>query len=174
MKHFKNILMVADGSPAQGRALQRAAQLADTNKAPLTIMDVVGTVPIGIKTLKDLKNDSKDFSFERLQNEIVEARISQVRSLLTQFIADYKEVPIKVATGRAFVEIIREVVRGGYDLLIKGVQSKRLAVFKIFGSTDINLMRKCPRPVWLMKNPVLAILRSWLRWTRFPTRKLTY
>lgn len=148
MKHFKNILAIADGSPAQRRALQRAAQLADINNAKLSIMDVVGTVPLGIKALKDIK----DFSFERLQDEMVEARAGQIRSLLSQVIAEYKEAPIKVATGRAFVEIIREVVRSGHDLVIKGVQAKRLAVFKIFGSTDINLMRKCPRPVWLVKN----------------------
>lgn len=152
MKHFKNILVIADGSPAQGRALQRAAQLADAGNAKLSIMDVVGTVPLGIETLKDIKKDIRDFSFERLQDEMVEARVGKIRSLLSQMIPEYKEAPIKVGTGRALVEIIREVVRGGYDLLIKGVEAKRLAVFKIFGSTDINLMRKCPRPVLLVKN----------------------
>ena len=44
MKRFKNILFFADGSDDVTPVLKRAAQLAESNKARLTLVDVIEPV----------------------------------------------------------------------------------------------------------------------------------
>jgi len=52
--------------------------------------------------------------------------------------------------GRQFLEAIRTVLKNGYDLLIKPAENPDY-IERLFGSDDMHLLRKCPCPVWLMK-----------------------
>ena len=45
-----------------------------------------------------------------------------------------------------FLEIIREVLRNGHDLVIKAAESGGL-LDRVFGSNDMHLLRKCMCPV---------------------------
>jgi nucleotide-binding universal stress UspA family protein len=58
-----------------------------------------------------------------------------------------------VVFGRSWLAIIREVLRGSYDLVMVG--TRKLGAFKsaLLGSIGIQLLRKCPCPVWISKNP---------------------
>ena len=51
MKRFKNILCVVETAEACKPALERAAMLAETNQANLTVVDVVERVSAGIETV---------------------------------------------------------------------------------------------------------------------------
>ncbi len=53
--------------------------------------------------------------------------------------------------GIPFLEIIREVLHNGRDLVIKAAESGGL-LDRVFGSDDMHLLRKCPCPVWLVKS----------------------
>ncbi len=53
--------------------------------------------------------------------------------------------------GIPFLEIIREVLRGDYDLVIKGPEAPDW-LDRIFTGDDMHLLRKCPCAVWLV-NP---------------------
>ncbi len=57
----------------------------------------------------------------------------------------------KVVFGKSWAENIREVLRNAYDLVIVG--TRRLGPFRsrLFGSTGLKLLRKCPCPVWVAK-----------------------
>ena len=56
----------------------------------------------------------------------------------------------KVLIGTPFLEIIREVLRNGRDLVIK-IPEHQDWLDRLFGSDDMHLLRKCPCPVWLIK-----------------------
>jgi nucleotide-binding universal stress UspA family protein len=59
-------------------------------------------------------------------------------------------IQTKVLTGTPFLQIIREVVRNGHDLVIKSPDSPDW-LDRVFGSDDMHLLRKCPCPIWLAK-----------------------
>jgi universal stress protein E len=75
------------------------------------------------------------------------------------------EIQTKVLIGTPFLEIIREILRNGQDLVIKMTESSSL-LDQVFGSDDMHLLRKCPCPVWLFKSnsPKLykRILAAWM------------
>jgi universal stress protein E len=75
------------------------------------------------------------------------------RHALESFTAPYRErLPIRheVLTGTGFLEIIRLVLRGRHDLLVKPAENPSYTA-RLFGSDDMHLLRKCPCPVWLTK-----------------------
>ncbi len=57
----------------------------------------------------------------------------------------------KMLYGTAFLEIIREVLRNGHDLVMTAAEGRAAVKDRLFGSTTMHLMRKCPCPVWVVK-----------------------
>ena len=56
------------------------------------------------------------------------------------------------------MEIIREVLRNERDLVIKSADGDTDAVDRLFGTTDLHLLRKCPCPVWLIKSTESTVI----------------
>jgi universal stress protein E len=54
--------------------------------------------------------------------------------------------------GTPFMEIIREVLRKKHDLVIMTAEGSAGLRERLFGSTSMHLMRKCPCPVWVMRS----------------------
>ena len=70
MKHFKNILFFADGSEEMTPALPRAAQLAESNQARLTVVDVIEPVDTSDEILSRFNielNESDSIKYQRVQ-----------------------------------------------------------------------------------------------------------
>jgi nucleotide-binding universal stress UspA family protein len=61
------------------------------------------------------------------------------------------QVEVKVFSGTPFLEIIREVLRNGYDLVMIMAEGQGGLKERLFGRTTTHLLRKCPCPVWVMK-----------------------
>ena len=55
----------------------------------------------------------------------------------------------QVLTGIPFIEVINAVQRNGYDLLMKVARPSGKLAERLFGSSDMHLLRKCPCPVWI-------------------------
>ncbi len=53
--------------------------------------------------------------------------------------------------GKTDLEVIREVERNGHDLVLKSSEDTSGLKRALFGSSDMNLMRKCPCPVLIVK-----------------------
>jgi nucleotide-binding universal stress UspA family protein len=71
-------------------------------------------------------------------------------------LADYArrrgvQVNTKILYGTPFLEIIRLVLRREYDLVMTTAQGRSTLKERVFGSTTMHLMRKCPCPVWVVK-----------------------
>lgn len=52
-------------------------------------------------------------------------------------------------SGAPFVGVICTVQRNGQDLAIKGARPPGGMAGRLFTSTDLRVLRKCPRPVWI-------------------------
>ena len=141
MKRFKNILFLADRDEGLSASLDRAVDIANTNGARLTVMDV--TAEIGIADYIQ-----RTYSLD-LNAQLREQRM-QFLETLTQRHTD-KNIPVytRVASGIPFIEVVRAVQRNAYDLVMKVAEHDSGLVSSLFGSTDMHLMRKCPCPVWI-------------------------
>jgi universal stress protein E len=144
MKRFKHILCMVASGEQDRLALERAVSLAENNHAELTVASVTQQVTGDIEI-----NDGDPVSVD-LQQAIVKARQQELESL----VQPYRErLPIQtsVLVGISFLEIIREVLRHGYDLVIK-IPDTADWMDQLFGSDDMHLLRKCPCPVWLIRS----------------------
>lgn len=146
MTRFKNILLVLHGKNNEKEAVNRAFALAKNNKAKLTIVDVLEELP---QTMKDY---IKIVSVQELENIVAEERVSEIQTLIKSIEAKKRLKPIiKTLVGKPHIEIIKEVLRNKHDLVMKTPEGKGGTKEALFGSIDINLMRKCPCPVWMIK-----------------------
>lgn len=59
----------------------------------------------------------------------------------------------KVVFGKSWLSIIQEVQSGNHDLVIAGTKHKGRLEAMFYGSTGVNLVRKCPCPV-LLSHPL--------------------
>ncbi|TWU41958.1 universal stress protein [Novipirellula artificiosorum] len=143
MKRFQKILVATDTRFDNQAMVDEAVQLARGNGASLKIVDVMPELPWTVRlTMKDHEHVSELMRDEKQQ--MLEALAVPIREKGV-------DVEVKVLQGKTSVEIIREVLRGQHDLVIrsvKGVQSRRAG---FFGTTGLRLLRKCPCPVWLVK-----------------------
>ncbi|MCG8354550.1 MAG: universal stress protein [Kiloniellales bacterium] len=148
MKRFKNILYVADPCEAVPAAFRQAIGLAERNRARLTVILVTEGLPPYLSRMAP----------ERLRN-VRTAELQAALDRLAASAAGRVEVETKVVEGKAFLEIVREVLRNGRDLVVKSADSDQGAMGWLFGSTDMHLLRKCPCPVWLIKPSELQAIR---------------
>lgn len=143
MKRFQKILCVCPSAESQSKAVERAVALAQSNQAALTLVDVV---PQGILSAAGLPGAP---SADDLRSRIVDTRSRHLRSLVEQA-GGSSDIEIKVLFGTLFIEVIRLVLRDGYDLVIKPAENPGWTE-RLFGSDDMHLLRKCPCPVWMVK-----------------------
>lgn len=143
MKRFKNILYVAGAEDTETCALGRATTLAENNQARLTVVAVVDALPLGspFRTpVSDTGGPTVDL-------------IGGLQQRLDGLVAPWQgrvEIETRVLTGTHYMEVIREVQRHGRDLVVKCAGAAGL-MERLLGSEDLNLLRKCPCPVWLCK-----------------------
>jgi len=144
MKRFTNILFVKSEDNNE-TALTHALILAKRNNASLTILHTPEEIP--------------DISAFGLPNESIR-QAKRVALVVEQEELDHLvdahnggvEVKTNVIEGRPFLTIIREVLRHEYDLVIKSAERNEGRVSRLFSTTDMHLLRKCPCAVWLV-NP---------------------
>lgn len=146
MRSFNNVLAVIaeDEVTLENPALVRAQALTESGEANLTLMGVVRPAE---KTVSALKNIFKP---DELVTMLAE-RFEQKLLALAEKLDIPGRVEVRIATGRDFIEIIRQVVFARHDVVIKTVNH----LGESFDSSDLHLMRKCPAPVWLVKTHAL-------------------
>ncbi len=141
MKRFKNILYYADHPDTQGGTLERAVALAKTNRARLTVMDVTAET-------EEAPEIERRFGID-LNAVLHEHRLEQLEALTAPHAGAEVAISTEVLTGTPFIEVIRAVQRHGYDLLMKPARLAGGFAERLFGSSDMHLLRKCPCPVWI-------------------------
>jgi len=148
MHRFKNILLVCDERGIHDEVIGRAIWLAKANGATITLVDVVETAPGELARTFGALPGARAHDIEIEVLEFHRARVARIAGPIKSEGIETREI---VLQGTAFVEIIRKVLRGGHDLVMKGAAGEAEGTSRFFGSTDLHLLRKCPCPVWIMK-----------------------
>jgi len=139
MQRFRNILVVFDRATGSRQAFDQAAGLAALNEARLSLMVCLTEFD---------PNDAVD----EMQKIVVSGLRSHFDQLVEPLRADGLTVSVEIRIGRPFVEVIRHVIGHRHDLIVKVAEGSLHQGFP-FGSTDLHLLRKCPCPVWMLKEP---------------------
>ena len=148
MKRFKNILLVFEEGVRGEAALERAATLAKENGAQLTVVEVIGELPPDARRLVSVW---RPLLAEDPQELVVRERQEQLTQCTESMWQQGVEGRTKVLVGDPFLEVTREVLRNGHDLVMMTAEGKCGVKEWLFGTTSMHLMRKCPCPIWVMK-----------------------
>ena len=140
MQRFRKILVPICGDPSRQPVLTQAARLARQNGASIKLISVVEDMPWYTRLVLS--------TAEELQTLIVRTRAKDLEALAEPLRHNEVEVSTEILRGRPYLEIVREVQRGGHDLIMKEAEPNESL---LFGSTDMHLLRACPCPVWLLK-----------------------
>jgi len=143
MKHFRNILCVIGPEPASVPTLERAVTLAQHDRAELTVVDVIPKVGAGVRI--------PGFSTPAgaVQAGLAAERLQALKAL-TEPYQQRIRMHHAVLSGTGFLQIIRLVLKGQHDLVIKPAEAPGFLP-RLFGSDDMHLLRKCPCPVWITR-----------------------
>ena len=147
MKRFKNILMVCDDQGLHDAMIGRAIWLAKANGARVTLVDVIDAAPGDLTRKLAALPGIRSYDFEHEVLELHRARLAEVGGAFRAEKIDTTEL---VLQGTPFLEIIKQVLRDGHDLVLKGIDRPQTSNF-FFSSTHLHLLRKCPCPVWVIK-----------------------
>lgn len=142
MDSFSNILFVNESVSGNKAAFAQAVTLAKNNQAKLTVLGVVNLPAMPTPTMYRPQ--------EELHDAILAAQWNELRELCAGE-DDTPHCDLKVAAGREFLEVIREVLVENRDLVIKAI-GRPDGPHALFGSTDMKLLRQCPCPLWLIKS----------------------
>ena len=134
MDGFGSIVVDVDALAAVHPAMDRAVEVARACGARLKVVDVVA-----------IPGDVRGYLPQGLEEVIIRQRRERLAAIGAA--ADGVSVECDVLLGRASIELIREVLRSGHDLLIRS-HARDLAAPKAFGAIDMQLFRQCPCPVW--------------------------
>ncbi len=141
MQKFHNILFVSHGVTDETEALTQALSLARNNNAALKALVVCPEFP------KEMANYKS--KYEASLKEQLETSIRATREVVKVSEADVP-VQVEVESGdMPSVRIIRHVLKDAHDLVIKEAEPKESG--KGFKAMDMELLRKCPCPVWLTR-----------------------
>ena len=141
MQKFHNILFVSHGVTDETEALTQALSLARNNKAALKALVVCPEFPKEMASYKG--------KYEASLKEQLEKSIRATREVVKVSEADVP-VQIEVESGdMPSVRIIRHVLKDAHDLVVKAAEPKEGD--KGFMAMDMELLRKCPCPVWLTR-----------------------
>jgi len=132
MKRFKNILVVYNGAVGSEDALTQAVMLARTNRANLTLVDVLHP-----STVSWALCNEREKLLERIVNHL---KLDGVNC-----------AAFMVRIGSEPDEIINQVIRGQHDIVIASAEGGNAIRNALYGKTAVRLIRKCPCPVWLLK-----------------------
>ena len=152
MSIFKNVLvgidlLQADGpgstrfSPPVEEAIKHGLWLAERASAGVTFFAAVDVPEDELYPLDESHVANQlEQSGGRVLDHLVDS--AQKRGLTADG---------KLVSGEGWIEIIREVERGGHDVVIVGTRNVGAVQRFLFGSTAMRLLHNCPCPVWVTR-----------------------
>jgi len=139
MKQFKKILYAINLSSDEIEGLKQSLSLARNAQAGLNILTLYSELPEELQAQKNsYENFLKEQSLSALQkaHEIVPIDLKDVTTQTRS-----SDIPLGI-------ELVREVIKNAYDLLIKEAEPKESGGFR---ALDMTLLRKSPSAVWLAR-----------------------
>jgi nucleotide-binding universal stress UspA family protein len=124
---FLNILVALDGSPSSFRALEKAADLARAMRSNLTLVTVAPPVSLYV-TLAGVSSETMQRELDRWAEHTVAAAAALVPDdVIAHRLA---------LRGHPGPEIVKELERGTYDLVVLGTRGRGRAQEGLLGSVN--------------------------------------
>lgn len=144
MKHIRHVAVFAGTSDNGSTAIREAADLANRNRALVTVVDVLKPVPRARRFF------TTDDDARQLEAECCVERRDELRAAHAETF-DGLDWTVDVRVGRPATEIVRLVLGEGCDLVLKTADGGGALRRRVFGSVGNELLRVCPCPVWLVR-----------------------
>lgn len=151
MDWFKHILVAASPGHLDVPTWRSAVALATANEARVTVLDVV----------EPLASRRRSINTEGRTIDLQQSMLCDRAERLHRFVERTRgttEVTARVKTGNPAIEVIRHVISYGCDLVIVG-RPKPAKGQPSVSSGVMQLLRKCPVPVWAMRPTRAKTLR---------------
>ncbi|MGB6228666.1 MAG: universal stress protein [Litorimonas sp.] len=145
MRQFSNVLFVVaeDGDPMA--ALQQAIGLTRQDGATLTLVSSIETLVSAASSGRF--HDELAEAFDALRSKRLDAL-----KTLADAVPDGIATVCEVVEGKTYIEAIRRVQLYDHDLIVtQASQDGSGALGRIFVSEEMQLLRKCPCPVLLLR-----------------------
>ena len=124
---FTNILVGLDGSESSQRALEHAIDLARSKDAELTLMTVAPPVATYV-TLAGVSIDTMSAELDKWATNVLD---EAARAVPPEITANRVQ-----GRGHAGPEILKELKRGGYDLIVLGTRGRGRTEEGLLGSVN--------------------------------------
>jgi len=144
---MNRILVYAPPEDEAHLALDEAARLARAGGGVLHVLRVLDAERwLGGGSAADDRS-------ERVRDFLEQSQRATLESLVAPLRANGLEVRVELRFGTPWLELVRAVLREGYDLVVKTAEGAARGAGLFFGSTALHLIRKCPCPVWIVGAP---------------------
>ncbi len=145
MSRFTNVLVVIDNPSRRSAALPRALDVVRRHGGSVTFAHAFDGYA------NDAMGTSTEVDASELEQREYEARLAMLEQMAVEPRAAGLDVRTRVMIGTLFLEVTREVMRRGHDLVMKETSPAGAGRSRFFTSQEMHLLRKCPAPVWLTK-----------------------
>ena len=145
VKHLPPLLdrmfvIVADDEKNEAESIKQAEEQARQEGATLKV------VPDVDHALKAIRKNKK-----KLQRSVTLDRYRQLKDFIGHLDQGKAKVKIKTLVGKPIIELVREINRGSYHLVMKAADQNK-GLFSFFRTNmDSQLLRMSPIPVWIKK-----------------------
>jgi nucleotide-binding universal stress UspA family protein len=140
---FKKILVASSFGERAMNTLELALRLAGNTGGTLTVAHVVPPLP------EEVPPDAGGL------DQVREIMMQAAEEMLQRLVAKLPEsdvlVETRVLSGSPAMELVREVLKSGHDLVMTGSGGKKRAAPWFLGTVEMRLLRMCPCPVWVVK-----------------------
>lgn len=144
MRKIKSILCVVEPDKNSEAALFQTIRIAGDLQADVAFASVIESP----KNLGTVFKQRKEI--ERGIAEAARQKQSTVETWIKNR-TQRKDPEVKIYSGIGFIEIVKDVIRHEYDLVIKCANDVAW-LHRLYGSDDMHLLRKCPCPVLILKS----------------------
>src|SRR5262249_31502099 len=152
MQCFKHILVgvdltrcrrldVSEIAADAREVIDHAVWLAKVNGARLLFFAALNVSPDALRQLQEEEHSHARRTVEELANRALAALVSQAEQQGVQ-------ARSQLVLGTAWLEIIRQVLRGGHDLIVVGTRDRSGLRRMLFGSKSGKLLRRWPCTGW--------------------------
>jgi nucleotide-binding universal stress UspA family protein len=141
VKKYQHILFVSTGIADETDALKQALSIARNNEADFSVLIIYPEFP----------HHFSEYEEKHVQSLMNDLHASIVK-VSEQIGVDIKALNLRIEAkrkGKPSVSIIQHVLKNSVDLLIKQAEQKESG--KGFKALDMDLLRRCPCPVWLCR-----------------------
>jgi nucleotide-binding universal stress UspA family protein len=141
---FARILIDIDVLAADHPAIDQGLDFAARAGSAVTLVD----------TLPDFPPAAMRVLGGGVEQELVEHRRQRLAAIAGRRPAS-PPIETRLLRGKPSVAIVQEVLRGRHDLVIRS-HGRELGETPPFGPVDLQLLRTCPCPVWLVARTAVA------------------